>query len=71
MKLRELIENQLIKDDDKIGLNVPIHGHVCEVKRGHWFNDDILTMMDREVTGLEWSPELGWMVDIESAKVEG
>ena len=71
MKLGELIENQLIKDDDEIGLNVPIHGHVCEVKRCHWFNDDFLTMMDREVTGLEWSPELGWMVDIESAKVEG
>lgn len=71
MKLRELIENQLIKDDDKIELNVPIHGHVYEVKRGHLFNDDILTMMDREVTSLGWSPELGWMVDIESAKVEG
>ena len=62
MKLGELIESSLIKDDHNFMVHVPMFGDVRQIRCGNWFNDQILDLMDREIDrltffGNEWDVE--------------
>ena len=54
MKLKDVIESGLINDRHTIAVHLPMIGHMDEIRRGHWFNDQILDVMDREVDTLKY-----------------
>lgn len=49
MKLKELFESGMVKDDDTIAIHLPMIGHMEAIRRGRWFNDQILDLMDRDI----------------------
>lgn len=64
MKLKELIEGNLVKDDHNLVVNVPIHGSASQIRKGNWFHDQILDVMDREIDTIEY--EIGglWYINL-------
>ena len=54
MKLKELIESELIGDSDIITVHLPLVGNLKAVRRGNWFNDQILDVMDHEIDELRY-----------------
>ena len=49
MTLKELIESGLIKDDEIICIHRPMYGTLQEVRKGNWFQDQILDLMDEQI----------------------
>lgn len=49
MKLKELIESNLVKDDHNLVVNIPIHGSASQIRKGNWLHDQTLEVMDREI----------------------
>ena len=66
MTMKELIENGLIKDDDKIRIMrmLPLGFHIS--RRGSWYQDFILPYVNEEIREYSWSREKGWNIWLES-----
>lgn len=64
MKLKELIESNLVKDDHNLVVNVPIHGSASQIRKGNWFHDQILDVMDREVDTIEYQIGGLWYINL-------
>jgi hypothetical protein len=64
MKLKELIEGNLVKDDHNLVVNVPIHGSASQIRKGNWFHDRILDVMDREIDTIEYQIGGLWYINL-------
>ena len=64
MKLKELIEGNLVKDDHNLVVNVPIHGSASQIRKGNWFHDRILDVMDREIDTIEYQLGGLWYINL-------
>lgn len=64
MKLKELIESNLVKDDHNLVVNVPIHGSASQIRKGNWFHDQILDVMDREIDTIEYQIGGLWYINL-------
>lgn len=64
MKLGELIESCLVKDDHNMMVHVPIFGNVRQIRCGQWFNDQILDLKDREIDSLQFNGS-DWDVELQ------
>lgn len=67
MTLGELIECGLIKDDDTIAVHLHLNliGGLNQVRRGQWYQDQILDVMDREIDTLRFYNGY-WDVDLQT-----
>jgi len=64
MKMKELVESCLIKDKDKDKITVSKKS-MCfgyDIRKGRWFNDNILDWMDEEVRAMSYDEESGWSI---------
>ena len=64
MKLKEVIEGNLVKDDHNLVVNVPIHGSASQIRKGNWFHDRILDVMDREIDTIEYQIGGLWYINL-------
>lgn len=64
MKLKELIESGLVKDDHEIAVTVLVCGHAAELRKGNWFNDQIMDVMDREIDTFEYQLGGHWYIEL-------
>lgn len=62
MTLKDLITNGLVKDNDAITVGKPLSGSACDMRRGNWFNDQILEFMNSEIKAFSWSEDSGWSI---------
>lgn len=62
MTLRDLIANGLIKDNDKIVIAKPLTGNACDMRKGNWFNDQVLEFMNAEISEFSWSEDGGYSI---------
>ena len=54
MTLKELIECGLIRDDDSIAVHIRLIGGLEQMRRGQWYQDQILDVMDQEIDTLKY-----------------
>ena len=66
MTLRDLILNQMVKDDDKITISRPLCGAAVDMRSGHWFNDRVLDFMNLEISRYSWDEENGYSIALKS-----
>lgn len=66
MTLKEVLESGLVKDDDVIEIHIPMIGSMENIKRGHWFNDQILDVMDRKIDTLQYTSWGDWDITLQS-----
>ena len=64
MKLKELIESNLVQDDHNLVVNIPIHGSASQIRKGNWFHDQILDVMDREIDTIEYQIGGLWYINL-------
>lgn len=64
MKLKELIESNLVQDDHNLVVNVPIHGSASQIRKGNWFHDQILDVMDIEIDTIEYQIGGLWYINL-------
>ena len=64
MKLKELIESKLVKDNDNLAVTVPVHGSASQIRRGNWFHDQILDVMNREIDTIEYQLGGLWYINL-------
>lgn len=70
MTLYDLLMNDLITDKDMIRVVKPLQGNVVDMRRGYWFNDQILDFHNREITEFSWNKEQGWTVCLATSEIE-
>lgn len=71
MRLKDLMEAPLIKDDDTVTLILEVPGVGTVKKKGNWFQDFILEHMDREITGFTYKgSEKKWIVYLKGEEDE-
>ena len=54
MKLKELFETTLVKDTDTIAVHVHVIGGIDYFRRGNWYQDQILDLMDRDIDTIRY-----------------
>ena len=65
MTLHELVENGLIKDEDKISLTMTTAGaKAAELRKGKWFEDRIIEWAEEEIEELEYDRAFGWNINL-------
>lgn len=62
MTLKDLVLNGIVKDTDKITVTKPLTGSACDMRRGNWFNDQVLEYMNAEIKAFSWSEETGYSI---------
>ena len=62
MTLKDLITNGLIMDNDKITIAKPLTGSACDMRKGNWFNDQVLEFMNAEISAFSWSENGGYSI---------
>ena len=70
MKLKDLMEAPLIRDDDTVTLILEIKG-VTVKRKGNWFMDHILMHMDKEIKEVTYKrSEKKWIVYLKGEEDE-
>ena len=54
MRLKDLIECDIVKDNHKIIISQRVIGTVKTVARGNWYQDHILNYQDQEIYSLSY-----------------
>ena len=62
MTLKDLIMNGFVKDTDKITITKPLSGSAFDLRKGNWFNDQILDFMDCEIKSFYWNEKNGFSI---------
>lgn len=62
MTLKDLILAHFVKDNDKITIAKPLSGSACDMRKGNWFNDQILDFMNLEIRSFSWDEENGFSI---------
>ena len=71
MRLKDLMEAPLIRDDDTVTLIWEIPGAGTVRRKGNWYQDFILEQMDREITGFTYTgSEKKWTVYLKGEEDE-
>ena len=66
MTLKDLLDSGFVKDDDVISINVPLIGNISQIKKGNWFNDQILDVMDKKIDTFQYSSWGDWDIYLQS-----
>lgn len=66
MKLSDLVESGLVKDNHQIIVSQRIVGTIKSVRRGNWYQDHILDCLDREIYSIHYKTycEGRWYVEL-------
>lgn len=70
MTISELIQSGIIKDSDNIQISRPVAGRANVVRRGNWYNDNILDWMDVPIYLIKWTRDNGWVIQLEREVVQ-
>lgn len=71
MRLKDLMEAPLIRDDDTVTLILEIKGVGTVKRKGRWFQDCILEHMDKEIKEITYKgSEKKWIVCLKGEKDE-
>lgn len=63
MTLNDIINSGLVKDDQPIILQQRFFENLTTIRKGHWYQDDILNALDQEVYRLTYNTVSGtWHV---------
>lgn len=62
MTLKDLVFNNLIKDNDEITISKPLIGNACDMRNGNWYNDNIVNFLDSEIQAFSWSEDGGYSI---------
>lgn len=65
MTMHDLLTNGLLKDTDPVKVIRPLTGNMIDVRRGRWFNDQILDFHNAEILEISWSKGKGWTILVE------
>lgn len=55
MTLKDLLDSGFVKDDDIISIHMPLIGNLGQIRKGNWFSDKILDVMDRKIDTLQYT----------------
>ena len=64
MKLKELIESNLVKDGHYFAVTVSVHGSASQIGRGNWFHDQNMDVMEREIKTIEYQIGGLWYINL-------
>ena len=64
MTLKELLESGLIRDEEIICIHRPLYGSAMEIRQGHWYQDNILNIMDATVDTMKYCCG-SWDIDLQ------
>lgn len=65
MKLSDLIESGLVKDEHEIIISQRITGTISALAQGNWFHDHILNYLDRKIYSAHYKYCTGrWYVEL-------
>lgn len=62
MTLKDLVLSHFVKDNDRITIAKPLSGSACDMRKGNWFNDQILDFMNCEIKAFSWDEENGFSI---------
>lgn len=62
MTLKDLISNGLLKDNDNITIAKPLSGNTADMRKGKWFNDQVLEFLNAEIKAFSWSEDGGYSI---------
>lgn len=62
MTLKDLVTNGLVKDNDRITIAKPLSGSACDMRKGNWFNDQVLDFFNSEIKAFSWEEESGYSI---------
>lgn len=62
MTLKDLITNGIVKDTDTVTVAKPLSGSACDMRKGNWFNDQVLEFMNKEIKAFSWSEDDGYSI---------
>lgn len=65
MKLKELLQCELVKDRDTVTIEGSKAGKAGAIRKGHWFNDQIAELGETRVMEFAWGYDTGWIVRLE------
>lgn len=72
MTLDELLNSGMVKDSDTITLHLPIIGTLGAIRKGHWFNDQILKETNCKISNIRYSAiDEFWDIVLEADEPEG
>ena len=66
MRLKDLIESGLVKDDHQIIVSQRITGFGKTISQGNWYQDNILDLLDREIYSAHYKEYCGgrWYIEL-------
>ena len=67
MTLKDLITNGLVKDNDTVTIAKPLTGSACDMRKGNWFNDQVLEFMNAEIKAFSWSEDGGYSIALKQS----
>lgn len=62
MTLKDLITNGLVGDNEKITIAKPLAGSACDMRKGNWFNDQVLEFLNAEISAFSWNEDSGYSI---------
>ena len=65
MKLKELLQCELVKDRDAVTIERSKAGKAGAIRKGRWFNDQIAELGETRVMEFAWGYDTGWIVRLE------
>ena len=57
MKLKDLLLSEFINDKTRLIISRPIVGHMCDIRYGNWYQDNILDLMEFQVKTFDFDFE--------------
>ena len=66
MTVKDLLETALIKDTDKVCIKMMVGADKKTITSGNWFQDQVLNMMDQEVSGFAFEHGYLWTIYVKS-----
>lgn len=62
MTLKDLIANGLVGDNEKITIAKPLAGGARDMRKGNWFNDQVLEFLNAEICAFSWDEGSGYSI---------
>lgn len=62
MTLKNLITNGLVGDNEKVTIVKPLTGNLCDMRKGNWFNDQVLEFLNEEISAFSWDEDNGYSI---------
>lgn len=62
MLLKDLIESSLVKDTDILTISKKAKSFGADIRKGTWFNDDILAWLNEEIDSMTYDQVNRWSI---------